>query len=206
MKNTVGLMLVVRQEEKRLAECLDWHLPYVDEVSICDQTSRDTTWDIINAYKRKSKIPFHRWQDTPRGFCEPSKQTTADLLQTDWILYVDPDEKFPIAFLELLHSFIEKEEYDGYTFPRNNIFQVQVYDDTVPIEPKWLTVQHPSRDYQLRLTRKSLSTFPPYLHHRVRVDGVTKSERIGIAGYSIDHIKTISEQWNDQKRYGMIKK
>ena len=202
---TVGLMLVVRNEVKRIKKCLDWHLPYVDEVAICDQQSNDGTWEFLQSVAKDSKIPFKIWQDKQWGYCEPSKQKTADLLKTDWILYIDPDEQFPKEFLDNMQTIIKHKEFDGFTFPRNNIFQVQVYDNTVPIKPKWLSVQHPSRDYQLRLTRRKLSVFPIYLHNRVRVDGQTNGVRIGRVAYAIDHVKTITEQWDDQKRYKIIK-
>lgn len=202
MKQTIGLMMVVRNEAHRLLDCLDHHLPYVDEIAICDQESTDGTWQIIQEYQAKSKIPFYALQDKPHGYCEPSKQLTANQLKTDWILYLDPDEKFPKEFLEKMHEIVETGDADGYTFPRNNIFLVQVYDESVPIIPKWLRVRHPSRDYQLRLTRKSKSWFPEFLHNRVRVEG----RNIKKLGSAIDHIKTITEQWEDQKRYNEAKK
>lgn len=200
---SVGLMMVVRNEIKRLKECLDWHVPYMQEVSICDQESDDGTWELLQDYAGKSKIPFKISQDKQWGFCEPSKQKAADQLTTDWILYLDADEKFPVEFLLRLPELL-KMEYDGFTFPRRNIFEVQVFNDNVPIEPKWLEVEHPSKDYQLRLTRRVLSEFPPYLHNRVRVAGKTNGERIGKLIYGIEHRKTVSEQWADNDRYKII--
>lgn len=209
MKPTIGLMLVVRNEEARIKACLDWHIPYVDEVAVCDQESTDKTLAIIKNYRAHSKVPFHLISDKAAGFPETSKEKTAKLLHTDWILLVDADETFSEMFLEKMHDIVQENEknFDGFNFPRNNIFKVKVFDDTVPIEPKWLEVTHPSRDYQLRLVRRKLSYFPPYLHHRVRVSGKTNGERISIIIYAINHIKTIMEQWEDQGRYkDIIKK
>lgn len=199
--------MVVRNEEKRIKECLLYHMKYVDEVAICDQSSTDKTQEIILEVKKQSKIPFHFIIDEARGFCEPSKQKTAELLTSDWILYVDPDERFHQEFLaNMMRIFIEKYNYDGYAFPRNSIFDIQIYDDSVPIEPKWIKIQHPARDYQFRLTRRKLSVFPAFLHTRVRVSGQTKGERIGKLIYPIEHRKTITEQYEDMKRYRQLKK
>jgi glycosyltransferase involved in cell wall biosynthesis len=203
---TIGLMMVVRNEKEKINKCLDWHLPYFDEVSICDQKSEDGTWEILQEYKKKSKIPFSLWQDEPAGFPETSKQKTVSLLKTDWVLLVDADEFFSKEFLEKMHEIVKDKKFIGYTFPRNNIFHVKVYDDSVPIKPKWLKVLHPSRDYQLRLSIRKFSVFPPFLHHRVRINGETNGDKIGISTYAINHIKTIQDQWEDQRRYkGVIK-
>lgn len=205
-KQTIGLMMVVRNELNRIKDCLDWHLPYVDEVAICDQMSDDGTYALLQTYLENQKIPFTLIRDKVHGYCEPSKQKTADLLNTDWILYLDPDEKFPKVFLEDMHHLVKTEDYDGFSFPRYNFFDVQVFDDNVPIEPKWLTVQHPAKDPQLRLTRKSVSKFPEFLHHRVRIFREDGSKHQWELLYPIEHHKTINEQWNDNSRYEVINK
>jgi len=199
MKQTIGLMLVVRNEIKKIKECLDFHVPYVNEIAICDQQSDDGTWEFLKEYFKDKKIKHHLIQDKQWGYCEPSKQKTADLLSTDWLLYLDPDERFPRAFLIAMHGIVENPSYNGYNLPRNNFFDIQVYDDNVPIDPKVLTIQHPKRDPQLRLTRKSVSFFPSYLHHRVRITGKAYD-----LPYPIEHRKTIVEQWEDNRRYKKI--
>lgn len=208
MKIKIGLMMVVRNEIKNIRECLEWHLPYVDEVSICDQQSTDGTWGILADFQKKSKIPFHLFIDEVWGYCEPSKQKTADKLNAEWILYVDADEKFSKAFLENMHNIIKDwdKAFDGFRFPRSNIFQVKVFDDNVPIKPKWLTVQHPARDPQLRLTRKSLSRFPVFLHHRVRIFNAKGEKRMQDLPYPIEHRKTVMEQIEDNERYAIANK
>lgn len=205
MTQTVGLLLVVRNEKSRIEECLKWHIPYVDEVAVCDQQSDDGTYEILEAYKQVSPVPIHLIRDKNYGYCEPSKQKTADLLSTDWILYVDPDEVFPVKFLEIMHQQVEDERWDAYRFPRENVFHVQVFDDNVPIEPKWLEVTHPKKDHQVKLSRRIASTFPIYLHNRVRVDR-NGEKLIYDLPYPIRHEKTISEQWEDNKRYAQVNK
>lgn len=197
-------MMVVRNEIDRIKDCLEWHLPYIDQVVICDQESDDGTWEFLQDLATEISIPIEIWQDKKWGYCEPSKQVTADKLSTDWILYVDADERFPKVFLEKVHEIIDTEEFDSFRFPRYNYFDVQVFDDNVPITPKWLTVQHPAKDPQTRLTRKSLSKFPVYLHHRVRVLNDKGEKRMFDLPYPIEHRKTVIEQWGDQKRYAVI--
>lgn len=206
MKN-IGLMMVVRNEKDKIRQCLDWHLPYIDEVAIVDQQSNDGTWEILQEYQKVSQIPFHVAQDKMHGYCEPSKQMAADLLNSEWLLYLDPDEKFPKNFLERMHELIENDAYDGFTFRRDNIFEVTVFDNNVPIGPKVLSILHPAHDYQFRLTKKKYSYFPPFLHHRVRIKKPkNEPEKIGKTIYHIEHRKTIRDQWDDNKRYNIINK
>lgn len=210
MKPTIGLMMVVRNEKNRIKECLDWHVPYVDSVVICDQESDDGTWEELELYRdsfyssHDLTYNFMLTRDKKWGFCEPSKQKTADLLNTDWLLYVDPDEKMPRLFLESMHEMVETMQYDGFIFPRYNFFDVAVFDNNVPIKPKVIRVQHPAKDPQLRLTRKSASTFPEFLHHRVRINDSEGKKRAFITLYPIEHIKTIRDQWDDNRRYKII--
>jgi hypothetical protein len=79
-----------------------------------------------------------------------------------------------------------------------------VFDENVPIEPKWLQVQHPAKDPQLRLTRSSCSEFPEFLHHRVRIINDKGEKRMGKLPFHIEHIKDLKEQWDDHKRYQLI--
>lgn len=206
MKQTIGLMMVVRNEAERIKECLEWHLPYVDEAVICDQQSDDGTWEILKDYAKHSKKGKVKiFQDKQWGFCEPSKQAVADKMSTDWILYVDPDEQFPKSFLEIMHKQVEDERYDAYRFPRLNVFKIKVFDDNVPIEPKWIEAIHPKKDHQTKLSRRAVSTFPPYLHHRVRYDRDGQKLLYDLP-YPIRHIKLISEQWEDNRRYAEVNK
>lgn len=204
MKKTIGLMLVVRNEGHRIKECLEWHLPYVDQVVLCDQQSSDNTLEIAQKCFEAWGGDWQILNDKDWGYCEPSKQKTADLLITDWILYVDPDEKFPKLFLEGMHKLIETEEWDGFIFPRYNFFDVTIFDNNVPIEPKMMRIQHPKKDPQLRLTRRSVSKFPEFLHHRVRILNEKGEKRQFVLPYPIEHVKTIRDQWDDNRRYKAV--
>ena len=197
-------MMVVRNEIKRIKECLDWHLPYVDEVVIVDQQSDDGTWEFLQDYFLGSKHDYQLLRDKQWGYCEPSKQMAFLALDSDWVFYVDADEKFPEPFLKDMHVLIQTDGCDGFIFPRDNIFNVRVFGENVPINPKILRVQHPSKDFQLRLTRSSCSTFPEHLHNRVRVLNKNGEKRLWKLPYPIEHIKDIEEQWGDEERYKRV--
>lgn len=202
MNNTIGLLLVVRNEIKRIKACLDHHVPYVNQVSIVDQSSDDGTWELLLKYKRKSDVPMVVMRDKAHGYPEPSKQTALNNLTTEWVLYVDPDEKFPEEFLQEMRKIVAgNQQYDGFQFPRQTTFEVDVYGEGVPIEPKVLSVTHPALDPQIRLTRRSLTVYPQQLHMRGRITRPDGKEYYRRLDHIIEHTKTIKEQWDDNNRY-----
>ena len=200
--DTVGFLMGVYNEEKRICECLDYHLPYFDEVVISVQKSEDKTLEICQEYQAKSDKPFYILDKPKVGFSEMFLQEACDKLSTEWVLYCDADEKFPINFLKNMKPMLKYETfYNGYRFPRHNYFDVQVFNDAVPIEPKVMRIRHPARDDQVRLTRRSMTIFPPQIHVRARVRDESGDEKIKTLDYAMYHLKSLDEQWIDNKAY-----
>lgn len=197
---TLGLMMVVRNEAHRIEECLKWHMPYVDEVAICDQQSDDGTWEKLQVFKQVSLVPFHIWQDKQHGHCAPSRKPTTDLLSTDWVINVDADEKFDILLLKQLNTLLEATPYDGFWVKRKNSFDVQVYDDSIAVQPHWLYVEHPVIEKQFRLYKREKAVFSNTLHGRANV-----GNNVAVLDYIIDHRKTLDEMWADLRRFKTIK-
>ncbi len=95
-----GLM-VVRDEDDILPQCLAHLLSWVDSLHILDLGSKDQTWDIVQdaASKDKRVIPFksqpYRFDDSIRGFLfDASRSKFRD---GDWVLRLDADEFYHVA-------------------------------------------------------------------------------------------------------------
>lgn len=198
---TVGMLMGIYNEAGRIEECLRYHMQYVDEIVVVIQKSEDGTEAIVEKVKAEATIPFQILYFPKMGFSEATLQDGVNVMSTDWILYVDADEKFPRGFLEEMHKIISENKYDGYRFERENWFKVPVFNQAVPIEPKELIVRHPARDQQVRLTRRSISIFPRQIHVRARVRGKDGQENIFTVNDSIFHMKHLDEQWNDNTSY-----
>ncbi len=221
---TVGLLMGIYNEAHRIQDCLDYHLKYFDDAVIVIQQSDDgteekvaeffSTWlqvemdlgtrpehiQAFEVYQNGNQIV--KVMHFPKmGFSEATLQDGVDIMTSDWVLYCDADEKFPIPFLEEMHKLIEDDFYNGFRFERDNWFKVQVFNEAVPIKPKFLTVKHPARDQQIRLTRKSMSVFPRQVHVRARVRDETGDEKIKSLDYAMYHLKDLDEQWIDNKAY-----
>lgn len=221
---TVGFLMGIYNEVGRIKECLEYHLPYFDDAVIVIQQSDDGTeqavadffqdWErvgvdmagfpenmqAIEVYRQGEKIA--RVLHFPQMGCsEATLQDGVDTISSTWILYVDADEKFPIPFLKKMHTIVEDDFYNGFRFERNNYFDVQFFNEAVPIEPKSMRIKHPARDQQVRLTRKSVSIFPRQVHVRARCRDETGDEKIKSLDYAMFHLKSLDEQWIDNKAY-----
>lgn len=88
MKNTISLCMIVKNEEKYLAQCLESVKAVVDEIVIVDTGSSDKTKEIAASFG--AKVYDFEWNDdfsAARNFAK-SKTTM------NWILQLDADEYF----------------------------------------------------------------------------------------------------------------
>jgi glycosyltransferase involved in cell wall biosynthesis len=200
---TIGLLMGIYNEAQRIVGCLDYHLPFVDEAMIVIQESDDGTEKIVDEYIVKNNLSEKvKVMHFPKMGCsEATLQDGVNEMKSDWVLYVDADEVFPLSHLKEMHELILTDKHDAFRFERDNFFDVPVFAESVPIVPKVLRIQHPSRDPQVRLTRKSLSVFPRQIHVRARVRRPNGEEFIRTLDNPIVHIKSFEEQWIDNSSY-----
>lgn len=84
---TVTASLIVRDEERFLAGCLDSLAGRVDEIVVADTGSTDRTRAI--ARERGAVVIEHRWTDDFAA----ARNAAIDAARGDWILYIDADER-----------------------------------------------------------------------------------------------------------------
>ncbi|MCM8776317.1 MAG: glycosyltransferase family 2 protein [Candidatus Omnitrophica bacterium] len=84
-KVPVSVVVIAKNEEKRLASCLDTVAPWAGEIIVVDDMSRDRTVEVAMRYTRQV---FQRKMD-----CEGSQRNFAyGLANQRWILSLDADE------------------------------------------------------------------------------------------------------------------
>lgn len=83
----LSAVLIVRDEEAVLGECLASIRPVVDEIVVVDTGSVDRSREI--AEEHGARLIVHPWQD---DFAE-ARNVGLDAAQGDWILYIDADER-----------------------------------------------------------------------------------------------------------------
>lgn len=109
-EKTVSLCMIVKNEEKYLANCLNSVKDIVDEMIIVDTGSNDKTLDIANTFP--TKIFHYEWDNhfsNARNFAI-SKATC------DWILLLDGDEVFEVGDKDKFIQFVNTSTSDGCHF------------------------------------------------------------------------------------------
>lgn len=130
-----------------------------------------------------------------RAFTTFAEQRNAALAlaQTDWILFVDADERIPPALaLEVRQVIASGASHAGYWLPRRNI-----------ICGRW--IQHAGwfPDRQLRLLRRGAAAYPTDLPVHEVAD---LSGSAGDLSEPLVHLnyRSLTEFWSRQRRYGRI--
>ena len=180
----VACIVLTRNEEPRIEECLKHLRPYVDYILVVDGESTDETVKIAMEHANHVLVrPFS-------GSFAEEKNYARTLVPKDfgWILWCDADERFDNGFLRNLKENLEDaEKYDQacFRFPRINL----------PDGRNW-------PDYQVRLIRNSkdiewrgkVHEVPYYKPEDIPLDEIDKGERerwLGVStvnGYPILHL------------------
>ncbi len=84
--STIGVLLIVKNEGKKLAKCLESVSSWVDQIVIVDSGSTDDTVDV--AKKFTNDIYLH---DQWPGFGK-QRQIAQGYLNTEWVFAIDADE------------------------------------------------------------------------------------------------------------------
>ncbi|KGQ70393.1 glycosyltransferase [Chelonobacter oris] len=86
-KPTLAVAMIVKNEEKHLAACLDTVKDWVDEIVILDSGSQDQTEAIARHYSEK----FYQHLDW-QGFGK-QRQLAQQYVDSDYVLWLDADER-----------------------------------------------------------------------------------------------------------------
>lgn len=116
-KPTLAVALIVKNEEKHLAACLDAVKDWVDEIVILDSGSNDATEEIARQYTNN----FFVNNDWP-GF-GLQRQRAQQYVKSDYILWLDADERVTPALRKSIEIAVHKNSNNiVYNINRLSIF------------------------------------------------------------------------------------
>ncbi|HNV72342.1 MAG TPA: glycosyltransferase family 2 protein [Candidatus Ozemobacteraceae bacterium] len=148
-----------REQDERhcLAAALD-SAQWADEIVVVDCASTDGTPDVVAAYT-KARL-FHR-PNNPN--LNVNKSFGFEQLTTDWVFYLDPDERIPAELAREIRAVIADTPHNAFRLPRRNIFF-----------GRFLAHGGQYPDTQLRLFRRGKARFAnKHVHESLDVDGTT---------------------------------
>ncbi len=116
-RSTLAIVMMVKNEGHRLAECLDLVKGWCDEIVIIDDVSTDNTVEVAKRYTDKVFVMaseddhYRQWN---RG---------SDRSESDWILHIDADEWVTSKLKEAINEIlIDDQGHAGYDIMRLNFF------------------------------------------------------------------------------------
>lgn len=104
------LCMIVRNEEERLAECLESARAAVDEIVVVDTGSTDGTVAIAEQYG--ATMGTFDWCDD----FSAARNVSLQLATGDWILWLDADDRLPAEYVETIRQLIAGPRDRGYFF------------------------------------------------------------------------------------------
>lgn len=154
MSPKLSIIIIARNEEEMIGECLESIRQLADEIVFLDGGSTDNTLEIVKKYSKAriirqkvGKMDYGAWHN------QGAKEAKGE-----WILYVDADERITPELQKEILSVISTQlpVIGAYAIPRQNILlgKRMKYGGWYP-------------DYQIRLFRKShLEGWEGSLHER----------------------------------------
>ena len=109
---TLSVTLIVKNEEKNLAECLET-VKWADEIVVLDAGSEDKTIEIAKMYTDKVYINAD-WQ----GY-GIQRQRLQGFASCDWILMLDADERLTAELISEIKNVLKRDDSNTvYALPR----------------------------------------------------------------------------------------
>ena len=177
----ISLVMIVKNEEKNLAKCLNSVENLVDEIVIVDSGSTDKTIEIAKTFGAKI---FKREFDSFSN----QKNYALSIATNEWVLHLDADEVLSKELVEEIKFVIINTKLDGFYLIRTNFFL-----------GKQMKYSGINKEYRLRLAKKSVSKYVGgIIHEELIVNGkVGKLKNIMIH----NSYPTISSYFNKLGQY-----
>ena len=116
--------IITMNEEENIVEFINHIRPLVSRIVVVDGGSSDKTVELAGPLVDALKIvPFN-------GHFGEQKNNALKMCYTDWVLFLDPDERLDEKLYDKIKDLIEQDEYDCYSFPRRE-FRDNVEDESV---------------------------------------------------------------------------
>lgn len=139
MSPSISACLIVKNEETSLPGCLQNVDDVVDEIIVVDTGSTDRTMEI--ARNHGAKVYTH---EVENQFVE-ARNVSFEKATSDWILWIDPDERLSVRLKDKLPSLIDTSEY--------SVIEIPLVDEMLR------TAGHPPGKGRMSIFRKGHLTF-----------------------------------------------
>jgi len=135
--NTLTAIIITKNEEKNIEDCLKSIIPFCDEIVINDTGSTDKTTEIIDTLRRTIpefgiiNIYQNGWED---DFALARNQAI-EHATSDWIIWIDADDRVPQTEIEKIKKL--------KTAPTERFFSLKITNTAkgLPVKAQWMQVR-----------------------------------------------------------------
>ncbi len=176
-------IILTYNEAAHVVDCIE-SLRFADEVLVFDSFSTDNT--ILLAQEAGTRVLQHAF----KNYADQRNAALASVTDSsDWVLFVDADERLTPALAAEVRSVLEKSEYAGWRIPRHNYIFGRLTRGA-----GWFP------DYQTRLLRVGKSRYDPerQVHELVLLDGELGTLKEPFIHYNYESIAQFHAK---QRRY-----
>ena len=123
----ITLACITLNESANIVDFINHAKPHVKKIVMIDGESSDNTVELaLPLIDSLNVMQF-------TGHFGNQKNNALRLCSTDWVLFLDPDERLSEALIKQLPDLINQDEFDCYAFPRREFIngeeQKEVYPD-----------------------------------------------------------------------------
>lgn len=154
MKTKISAIVIARNEEKSIKDCLE-SLKWADEVIVVDDSSTDKTSEIAKKYADKV------YKHVSTGYVEPARKFAISKASNQWVVLIDADERVPRTLASKITELLSSDpSFVAISIPRKNI-----------IFNKW--VEHTGwwPDYNIRVFDKDKVNWSDKIHSQPKING-----------------------------------
>jgi glycosyltransferase involved in cell wall biosynthesis len=176
MKQHLSVVIITRNEEINLRDCLESIRHLADEIVVVDSNSSDETQTIAREYGAIVQVT-NDWL----GF-GVQKNRAVSLAKNDWILSIDADERVTLQLAKEISDLLLSElKYQAYEIPRLSWYCGRF-------------IQHSGwrPDYVLRLFNRNAAKFSSEpVHERVLFTGPVKKLHFSLEHFSFRNFSQV---------------
>lgn len=179
---SLSVIVLTRNEERHIRDCLLSVRDFADELLVLDSHSTDRTIEL--ARQVGARVEFRAFDHYPN-----QRNAAIELARTEWIFFIDADERATPALGAEIRAAIRSGSEVGYWIPRRNIIFGKEIRHT-----GW------SPDYQPRVLKKGYAHFDPAraVHELVLWEGQTGYLREPLIHYNYE---TLAQFHTKQVKY-----
>ncbi len=176
-------IILTYNESRHIVPCIE-HVCFADVVLVFDSFSTDDT--VTLAHGAGAEVIQHAFSDYPT---QRNAALSAVANKTDWVLFVDADERVDTALADEILAMIATDEAVGWRLPRHNYIFGKLTRAT-----GWYP------DYQTRLLKIGFAQYDPMrlVHEVVLLDGALGTLKTPLIHYNYDNARQFAQK---QRKY-----